>query len=348
MKKIGIVGGAGYTAGELIRILIHHQEVELSWVYSRSQIGRRIADIHHDLWAETDLVFTDVLDWEEVDLVFLCLGHGESKVFLEKEGFYASEAFIESQELLGKAEMLKAQIARKPHIIDLSQDFRWADEQFVYGLPELMREKIRNKDSQKAQRIANPGCFATAIQLALLPLADEGLLQEAVHIQGITGSTGAGQALTETSHFSWRNNNVSVYKAFKHQHLTEITKSIRYLQGGTSPELNFIPVRGNFTRGIMTSLYTYTELDEQSTIKLYQDYYRHHPFVKIYPKNPHLKQVVNTNFALLHIEKHEDKVFIISMIDNLLKGASGQAVQNMNLVLGLEEQAGLGLKAGFF
>jgi N-acetyl-gamma-glutamyl-phosphate reductase len=347
MKKIGIVGGAGYTAGELIRILVNHPFVEIAWVYSRSQVGRRIADLHQDLWAETDFIFTDELDWESIDLAFLCLGHGESKAFLEKEGMFFSEEMLTQQAMMGKAEAFLEEMNSKPHIIDLSQDFRWG-EFFTYGLPEIMREKIRHKGSQETQRIANPGCFATAVQLGLLPLADEGLLREAVHVNGITGSTGAGQSLTETSHFSWRNNNISVYKAFQHQHLFEITKSIRYLQDGISPEINFIPVRGNFTRGIMATLYTYCELDEKSLIQLYQDYYRHHPFVKIYPKNPHLKQVVNTNYALLHIEKHEDKILVVSMIDNLLKGASGQAVQNMNLIFDFEETTGLHLKAGAF
>ncbi len=347
MKKIGIVGGAGYTAGELIRILLNHPLVEIAWVYSRSQVGRRVADIHQDLWGQTELLFSEELNWESIDLLFLCLGHGESRDFLENEGLCFSEETLKEQEVMGRKAIFLEEMNQKPHIIDLSQDFRWG-ESFMYGLPEVMREKIRAKGSQETQRIANPGCFATAIQLGLLPLAHEGLLQEEIHVQGITGSTGAGQSLAETSHFSWRNNNISVYKAFQHQHLFEIKKTLRYLQDGRSPEINFIPVRGNFTRGIMATLYTYCELDEQSLVQLYQEYYRHHPFVKIYPKNPHLKQVINTNYALLHIEKHENKVLIVSMIDNLLKGASGQAVQNMNLIFDFEETAGLMLKAAMF
>ena len=324
MKKasIGIVGGAGYTAGELLRLLLHHPYVDIAWVHSTSQAGRPVADVHQDPVGETSQSFTDALDWESADGLFLCMGHGASAEFLSTHAV---------------PDHLK--------IIDLSQDFRWTDSShdFVYGLPELQRARIR-----EAQRIANPGCFATAIQLGLLPLAQAGWLQDEVHIHGITGSTGAGQKPTNTGHFSWRNNNVSVYKAFNHQHLREITQSVRRLQPDFQQALNFIPVRGNFTRGIFATMYTITDEPLDTVRAHYEQFYRTAPFVTVTPTNPHLKQVVNTNKGVVYLEKNGDKLLVISMIDNLLKGASGQAVQNLNLMMGWEEAAGLRLKAGYF
>ncbi len=318
MIKAGIIGGAGYTGGELIRLLINHPEVEPAYVHSRSQAGLPVSDLHPDLLGECTLYFTDEVSFE-VDVLFLCMGHGESGKFLA--GNPVPDSLL---------------------VIDLSHDFRWAPG-FTYGLPELQQEAITI-----SRRIANPGCFATAIQLALLPLAQAQALEDEVHIHAITGSTGAGQSLQATSHFSWRHNNLSVYKAFQHQHLAEIGKSLLHLQPGFGQALNFIPIRGNFTRGIFASIYTKSEKSEAELVQLYQDYYQNHPFVHISPKNPDLKQVINTNKAVLYLEKHGDKVLIISLIDNLLKGASGQAVQNMNLALGLEETTGLRLKAMAF
>lgn len=316
--RAGIVGGAGYTAGELLRILLFHPEVEIAFVQSGSQAGKLVTDIHTDLLGDTFLTFVSEADFEGVDLIFLCRGHGKSKAWL---------AAHELPEGLS--------------VIDLSADYRLGSgtHEFVYGLPELNKEAIR-----LAQFVANPGCFATAIQLALLPLAKLGLLEDHVHIHAITGSTGAGQELSPTSHFSWRNNNVSIYKAFQHQHLAEARQSIRQLQEGFDKDLNFIPMRGNFTRGIFASCYLYSELNEQKLHEVYESYYQDEPFVVISEQNPGLKQVVNTNKAILHLEKHEGRILIISMIDNLLKGASGQAVQNMNLMFGLEETSGLWVK----
>ena len=318
MIRAGIIGGAGYTAGELLRILLFHPEVEIAFVQSTSQAGKLVADVHTDLLGDTFLPFVPEADFEGVDVAFLCRGHGKSKAWL---------AAHELPETLS--------------IIDLSTDYRLDSDthEFVYGLPELNKDAIR-----LAQYVANPGCFATAIQLALLPLAKLGLLEEDVHIHAITGSTGAGQQPTASSHFSWRNNNVSIYKAFQHQHLAEIRQSLRKLQEGFDKNLNFLPMRGNFTRGIFASAYMYSELNEEKLKELYNTYYQDEPFVVISEQNPDLKQVVNTNKAILHLEKHEGKILIISMIDNLLKGASGQAVQNMNLMFGLEETSGLWVK----
>ncbi len=318
MKKAGIIGGGGYTAGELLRLLVHHPGVEIDYVYSRSQAGKPITSVHDDLIGDTDLLFQDTFH-EAVDVLFLCMPHGEAGKFVEENQF--------PDDLL---------------IIDLSNDFRYKStgDGFVYGLPELNRDAIA-----VGKKIANPGCFATAIQLALLPMADRQQIKSEVHIHAITGSTGAGQQLQATSHFSWRNNNVSVYKAFNHQHLHEIRASLEQLQPEGVPGLNFIPVRGNFSRGIMASVYFDLPGTEVSEIQQwYRDFYRDHPFVVISRENPHLKQVVNTNKCLLYIEKHENKVLVISMIDNLVKGASGQAVQNMNLGLGFAETLGLQLK----
>lgn len=321
MKKIrvGIIGGAGYTAGELLRILINHPNVEIKFVNSSSNAGNPITDVHSGLIGETDLVFTSKLPLEEVNALFLCSAHGDSKKFMDKNDVPAS---------------IK--------IIDLSTDYRakGPNYEFVYGLPELNRDEIRS-----ASRIANPGCFATAIQLALFPLAAAGLLIDEVHVNAITGSTGAGVKPSDTSHFSWRNNNISIYKPFGHQHLDEISQSLRQLQTGFKKTVNFIPVRGNFARGIYATVYTKCSLSLEEAQNLYKDFYKDAAFTFVVNKNPDLKQVVNTNKGIVYLEKHEDKLLIVSMIDNLLKGASGQAVQNMNLMFGLDEKAGLGLKS---
>ena len=316
--RVGIVGGAGYTAGELIRILLYHPEAVLKYIQSGSNNGQPVSSIHTDLLGDTDLVFTDIV-FEDTDVLFLCSGHGKSIDYLNNTS-----------------------IPKRVKIIDLSHDFRLDREgnDFIYGLPELNREQIRG-----ASRIANPGCFATAIQLALIPLASAGLLQDEVHVNAITGSTGAGQAPTKTSHFSWRDNNLSVYKAFEHQHLGEICQSLRQAQPGFSREVNFIPVRGNHTRGIFVTAYTRFDGTLSAANGLYADFYATHPFVNITSENPDMKQVVNTNKGLLYLEKHGNKLMIISCIDNLIKGASGQAVQNMNLMFGLDERCGLNLKA---
>ncbi|NLJ20221.1 MAG: N-acetyl-gamma-glutamyl-phosphate reductase [Bacteroidales bacterium] len=317
--KVGIVGGAGYTAGELLRILIYHPEVEIVFVNSSSNAGNFVADVHSGLTGETDLKFTAELPLQQIDALFLCTAHGDSKKFIEEHDVLASVK-----------------------IIDLSTDFREkrANHDFVYGLPELNRKEIVS-----ARHIANPGCFATAIQLGLLPLAKNGLLKDEIHVNAITGSTGAGVKLSATSHFSWRNNNVSIYKAFTHQHLHEINQSLHQLQPSFVQTVNFIPVRGNFSRGILAASYTKCDLTLEEANEMYREFYREAAFTFIVEKNPDLKQVVNTNKALVYLEKHEDKLLIVSVIDNLLKGASGQAVQNMNLMFGLDEKSGLQLKA---
>jgi len=320
MIKTGIIGGAGYTAGELIRILINHPNVEITFINSSSNAGNKITDIHSGLIGETDLVFTDELPLDKVDVLFLCSAHGDSKKFIEAN-----------------------EIPSSVKIIDLSTDYRNESEGFVYGLPELKKERI-----EKATKIANPGCFATAIQLALLPLAANGLLKNEVHVNAITGSTGAGVKPGATTHFSWRNNNISVYEVFKHRHLIEMNQSLKQLQSDFGKAINFVPVRGNFTRGIFTSVYTECDLSLEEIKALFEQYYKDAAFTFITDKNPDLKQVVNTNKCVLFVDKYENKVFIISIIDNLLKGASGQAVQNMNLMFGLDEKAGLNLKAGAF
>ena len=317
--KVGVIGGAGYTAGELLRILIHHPAVEIVFVNSTSNAGNSIADIHSGLIGETNLFFTSELPFTEVDALFLCSAHGDSKKFIDS-----------------------TEIPASVKIIDLSTDYRAKSPQhdFVYGLPELNRNDIC-----AASRIANPGCFATAIQLALFPLAAAGLLTDEIHVNAITGSTGAGVKPSDTSHFSWRNNNISIYKPFGHQHLDEIGQSLRQLQPGFFKKVNFIPVRGNFARGIYATSYTTCDLNIEEAKKLYQDYYKDAAFTFVVDKNPDLKQVVNTNKGIVYLEKHGDKLLIVSMIDNLLKGASGQAVQNMNLMFGIDEKMGLGLKA---
>jgi N-acetyl-gamma-glutamyl-phosphate reductase len=320
--KVGIIGGAGYTAGELIRLLINHPDAEISFVHSTSNTGNRIADVHEGLLGETDLVFSDTLSFPGIDALFLCSGHGDSRKFMETHSL---------------PESLK--------IIDLSTDYRHKNtaDGFVYGLPELNKAAIRT-----ASRIANPGCFATGVQLALLPLAANNLLKDEIHVNAITGSTGAGVKPGATTHFSWRADNISVYKPFEHQHLQEIKESLLQLQPQWSSPLNFIPVRGNFTRGIFTGAYTTCDLPQEELQKLYSDFYRDAVFTFVTDKNPDLKQATNTNKCILYLEKHENKLLVISVIDNLLKGASGQAVQNFNLMFGLDERAGLMLKANGF
>ena len=323
--KAGIIGGAGYTGGEMLRILIHHPNVEIAFVNSTSNAGNLISDVHTDLIGDIDLRFTSELP-QAIDVLFLCVGHGDAKRFLTANPINDS---------------IK--------IIDLSQDFRlrvnalFQNRNFTYGLLELNREAIKTTDN-----IANPGCFATCIQLGLLPLAAQGLLKNEVHINATTGSTGAGQGLSVTSHFSWRNNNLSAYKAFEHQHLNEISESLVQLDPNFNKDLNFVPHRGDFTRGILAAMYTESDLTLEEAQTLYEEYYSTHPFTHLSKKNIDLKQVVNTNKALIHVEKHGNKLFIVSIIDNLLKGASGQAVQNMNLMFGLEEHSGLRLKAAYF
>lgn len=324
--RVGIAGGAGYTGGELIRILLNHPGAEISFVHSKSNAGNLLSDVHTDLLGETEMKFSASLS-DTIEVLFLCLGNGESVKFLSEN-----------------------KINKKIKIIDLSQDFRISSRQltsggrqFVYGLPELHRNDIKSADN-----IANPGCFATSIQLALLPMANKKLLKDEIHISAVTGSTGAGQSLSATNHFTWRNNNISIYKAFQHQHLGEINQSIKQLQKIFSPAINFIPYRGNFTRGILAAVYLNSKVSLEEAKNIYREYYKSHPFVSMSEKTPDVKQVVNTNKCILYIEKHEGKLFIQSVIDNLTKGASGQAVQNMNLIFGLEETAGLKLKSSSF
>ncbi len=328
MEKIraGIIGGAGYTGGELIRLLINHPNVEIAFVHSNSNANKDVVTVHKDLLGDTDLTFTDQPELD-VDVLFLCVGHGHALKFLT-------------------ANFVGANVK----IIDLSQDFRLfanavnGEREFVYGLPELNRAAI-----QSANNIANPGCFATAIQLALLPLAAEGLLKSEVHINATTGSTGAGQGLSPTAHFSWRSNNLSVYKVFEHQHLNEIGQTLAGLQPGFSTNtLRFIPQRGSFARGIFATAYLQCNLDQEEASELYQSYYRSHLFTHLSEAELDLKQVVNTNKCFIHLKKHQETLVISSAIDNLLKGASGQAVQNMNLMFGLNENSGLLLKASAF
>ena len=324
MIKAGIVGGAGYTAGELLRVLVHHPQVELSFVHSASHAGQSVCAVHHDLTGDADMTFTGELG--VADVVFLCLAHGKSVEFLNAN-----------------------RLPDATKIIDLSQDFRINQifqtndgdcREFVYGLPECFKQQIRN-----AQNIANPGCFATAFELALLPLAKAGLLTSEVHVNGITGSTGAGQAPTATTHFSWRNNNISIYQPFTHRHLLEVRKILEIEAASAVAELNFLPVRGNFTRGIFMSAYTETNLQLTELKDIYQKYYADAAFTIVCDHEISLKEAVGTNKCLLRIEKYGKKALITSVIDNLLKGASGQAVQNMNLMFGIDEKTGLKVKA---
>ena len=325
MIKAGIIGGAGYTGGELIRLLLQHAKVVLQFVHSRSNAGKLLSDVHQDLLGETDLEFTDNVS-QEVDVLFLCLGHGESKTFLQKNT-----------------------INRTTKIIDLSNDYRLAanakqgDLEFIYGLPELNKKSIIS-----AMAVANPGCFATSIQLGLLPLANAKKLSADVYTTGITGSTGAGQTLAASSHFSWRSNNIQPYKTLVHQHNAEIERSLKQLQQEEASSVHFVPWRGNFTRGIFVSSTLVSELTLAETFAMFENYYNDHPFVHISRTPIFLKQVVNTNKAVIHIEKEGKHLVVHTAIDNLLKGASGQALQNMNLMFGLPENEGLQLKANYF
>ncbi|GAA4834882.1 N-acetyl-gamma-glutamyl-phosphate reductase [Algivirga pacifica] len=324
--KAGIIGGAGMTGGELLRVLLNHPHLKVTFVHSRSQAGNLISSVHNDLFGETSMTFTDTIG--EADVYFLCLGHGESRKFLEENALSPTSL-----------------------LIDLSQDFRLKEgvvedrstvmggREFIYGLPELQKEAI-----QKASSIANPGCFATAIQLALLPAAKASLFKTDIHVSAITGSTGAGLKPMSTTGFSWRNNNISSYKVFNHQHLLEIGQSVRQLQDDFEQDINFIPYRGNFSRGILASVYFESDLEEKEIFKLYEEYYRDSAFTFVTSDAIDLKQVVNTNKCLLSVQKHGKNILVTSVIDNLLKGAVGQAVQNMNLMLGLEETTALKLK----
>ena len=323
--EVGIIGGAGYTAGELIRLLLNHQKTNINFVYSTSNAGNKIYKVHQDLIGSTEMEFTQEIN-ADVDVLFLCLGHGNSTAFLKENSF-----------------------SENTKIIDLSNDFRLTadrildDKEFVYGLPELQKEAIKN-----AKYIANPGCFATALQLAILPLAANGLLKNDVHINAVTGATGAGTSLSKTTHFTWRDNNFSHYKAFAHQHLGEINQTVHQLQSDFNSEINFMPNRGNFSRGIFATTYTKFEGSIEDAQKIYKTFYKDAAFTFVSDDPIHMKQVVNTNKCLVQLEKHGNKLLITSTIDNLLKGASGQAIQNMNLMYGFEENLGLNLKANYF
>jgi len=321
MIKVGIIGGAGFTGGELLRLLVNHPEVEVVFVHSNSQQGKPVAVVHKDLKGEIDLSFEQKAP-PPLDLLFLCMGHGKSEKYLEK------------QPLEGTT-----------RIIDLSHDFRMskADNPFVYGLPELNQKQIRTAD-----KIANPGCFATAIQLALLPLAANQLLVNDVHVNAVTGATGAGAGLLPTTHFSWRQNNLSIYKAFEHQHLAEIRQSLKQAGNSPLPEINFIPVRGDFTKGIFCTAYTEVSGNLDKFQQIYEQYYMDHPFTLVSEEPVSLKEVINTNKCYLHLQYHQGKLLVTSIIDNLIKGASGQAIQNMNLMFQLPERTGLKLKATGF
>ncbi|WP_140936762.1 N-acetyl-gamma-glutamyl-phosphate reductase [Sphingobacterium lumbrici] len=332
--KVGIVGSAGYTGGELLRVLIYHPNVEIIFANSVSNAGNKLYKVHNDLLGDTELTFSSDFH-SDIDVLFLCVGHGDARKFLDAHPVDASVK-----------------------IIDLSQDYRlranttYQGKKFIYGLPELNRDTIKS-----AQYIANPGCFATNIQLALLPLANEGILPDQIHVNATTGSTGAGQKPGPTTHFSWRNNNLSAYKSFAHQHLQEISESLDQLQNGFLPQsekslldraagkINFVPQRGDFARGIFSTIYLESDLSEREAYELYERYYASHPFTHVSDENIDLKQVVNTNKSIIHLEKHSNKLFVLNATDNLLKGASGQAVQNMNLLFGLDERTGLNLKS---
>ena len=325
MLEVGIIGGAGYTAGELIRLLLNHPKTNINFVYSTSNAGNKIYKVHQDLIGSTEISFTNSIN-SEVDVLFLCLGHGNSTAFLKNHSFSSNTK-----------------------IIDLSNDFRLLKDQkfdgkeFVYGLPELQKEKIKN-----AKYIANPGCFATALQLAILPLAANNLLNNDLHINAVTGATGAGTSLSSTTHFTWRDNNFSHYKAFNHQHLGEIHQTINQLQSNFNAEINFMPNRGNFSRGIFATTYIKFEGSIEEAKSMYHNYYKEAVFTFVSENDIHMKQVVNTNKCLLHLIKYDTKLLITSTIDNLLKGASGQAIQNMNLMVGFDEMVGLNLKANYF
>ena len=325
MIKTGIIGGAGYTAGELIRLLLNHKAVTIDFIYSTSNAGNFVHEVHQDLIGSTNLKFSSDIN-KNIDVLFLCLGHGNSNDFLSGVEF-----------------------SDNTKIIDLSNDFRlkkdqqFNGKQFIYGLPELQKETI-----QKSTHIANPGCFATAIQLAILPLAHANLLVNDLHINAVTGATGAGTSLSTTTHFTWRDNNFSYYKPFAHQHLGEIHQTINALQEDYNANVYFLPNRGNFSRGIYSTLYTDYEGSLEDAYTLFESYYKNAPFTIISKSPIHLKQVVNSNKCIIHLHKHNNKLLVTSIIDNLLKGASGQAIQNMNLIFGFEETEGLKLKANFF
>ncbi|WP_299665663.1 N-acetyl-gamma-glutamyl-phosphate reductase [uncultured Polaribacter sp.] len=327
MKKleVGIIGGAGYTAGELIRLLLNHPKTSINFVYSTSNAGNKLHKVHQDLIGSTEISFTSEIN-NNVDVLFLCLGHGNSKVFLENNSFSSTTK-----------------------IIDLGNDFRLTadknleDKEFIYGLAELQKEAIKS-----AKYIANPGCFATALQLAILPLAANKLLTNDVHINAVTGATGAGTSLSKTTHFTWRDNNFSHYKAFTHQHLGEVNQTVHQLQTNFNSDINFVPNRGNFSRGIFATVYTKYNGSLEDAKKIYKAFYKDAAFTFVSDEEIHLKQVVNTNKCLIHLAKHNNKLLITSIIDNLLKGASGQAIQNMNILFGFEETAGINLKANYF
>ena len=321
MVRVGIIGAAGYTGGELCRLLVHHPGAQLVFAHSESNAGNSLSDVHEGLVGDTELRFTADLPLDGVDVLFLCMGHGKSREWLAQH-----------------------EVPRDVAIIDLAQDFRLAgDHDYVYGLPELQREAIRG-----ARHVANPGCFATCIQLALLPALSGGLISGDIHVNGITGSTGAGQKPSATTHFSWRNDNISVYKTFTHQHLLEIGQTVSTLRAGYDGRVLFIPQRGCFARGIFVTAYARCERAEEEVRAAYEDYYRDAAFTHVVAHSPDMKQVVNTNKALVHVERYDDLLLMVACIDNLLKGASGQAVQNMNLMFGLEEDMGLRLKAAGF
>ena len=322
MIKVGIIGGAGYTAGELIRLLILHPEVEIKFIHSKSNAGNRITDVHSGLLGDTDLMFTDELPFEEINLLFMCTAHGDTRRFLESH--------VIPDEL---------------KIIDLSMDYRIKshDHEFIYGLPELNR-----RNTCKSRYVANPGCFATCIELGLLPLAKAHLLKGDISVNAITGSTGAGVKPSTTTHFSWRNNNISIYKPFEHQHLPEILQSVKQLQPDFDGDIDFIPYRGDFPRGIFATIVVKCDTDIETLYEMYESYYERDSFTHVVNRPIDLKEVVNTNKCLIHLEKHGNKLLITSIIDNLLKGASGQAVHNMNLLFGLAETVGLTLKPTAF
>lgn len=322
MVRVGILGAAGYTGGELIRLLLNHPEAEIVFANSESNAGNPVADVHEGLYGDTELCFTSEMPFDSVDVVFFCFGHGKSEAFLNEHS-----------------------IPENVKIVDLAQDFRLEapDHDYVYGLPEINKERIA-----KAQHVANPGCFATCIQLGLLPAASMGLIKGSVAVNAITGSTGAGQKATATTHFSWRNNNMSIYKAFTHQHVPEIRQSLRQVQGHLDADIDFIPYRGDFSRGIFATEVIKTDRPLEEIVEAYKAFYRDARFTHYVDKAIDMKQVVNTNKALVHCDKYGDKLLVTSTIDNLLKGAVGQAVQNMNIMFGLDEATGLNLKSSAF
>jgi len=323
MKKIGILGGSGFTGGELIRILLNHPKLKIKFIYSLSQNGKNVHEIHPDLLGKTDIIFSDQIS-TDIDVLFLCLGHGKSRIFLDKYNF--------------KSDTI---------IIDLSSDFRltnknkYKSRNFLYSLPEFNREKIKQSKS-----IANPGCFATAIQIGLLPLITNNLIKNDIHVNAITGSTGAGRISSDTNNFNWRNNNLSIYKPFNHQHLNEIYQTLNIM--GNDSKIYFVPYRGNFTRGIFTSIYMKFDDEIENIKSVYKDFYESHPFTFLSKNDINLKEVINTNNCHVNIECHESIIHITTVIDNLLKGASGQAVQNLNIIFGYEESLGLNFKGSIY